>query len=130
MGVVRAFVRRDRDEDSARSIHDPGLWFSAMIAVVVHIEVDPERVEEFKAVALRNAAGSRAETGCRQFDVVQQLDDPARFVLYETYDSEEAIEAHYATPHFQTWRESTADPGFVLGKVGLRYGVLGGGGER
>ncbi|GAC1579327.1 MAG: hypothetical protein NVS3B24_12900 [Candidatus Dormibacteria bacterium] len=37
----------------------------------------------------RHHAASKQEAGCRQFLVHQALDDPARFFLYETYDSAE-----------------------------------------
>ncbi|MFO0908101.1 MAG: antibiotic biosynthesis monooxygenase [Isosphaeraceae bacterium] len=56
-----------------------------MLTVVVHIQVNPDQVEAFKA-----ASGKTRPTACRslgvaQFDVLQQQDDPTRFVLVEVY---------------------------------------------
>jgi quinol monooxygenase YgiN len=44
---------------------------------------------------------SRAEPGCLQYDVHRDRDDPNRFVLFERYVDEAALEAHGASPHFQ-----------------------------
>ena len=45
------------------------------------------------------------EPGIARFDVVQQNDDPTRFVLVEAYRSVEATAAHKATAHYATWRD-------------------------
>ena len=48
-------------------------------------------------------ASVREEPGCRQFDVLQDLDNPNHVVLYEVYDSAEAFQAHMGMPHTQTF---------------------------
>lgn len=45
----------------------------------VHVQVKPESVQAFKAASLDNARHSVQEPGIARFDVVQQVDDPARF---------------------------------------------------
>ncbi len=45
------------------------------------------------------------EPGIARFDVVQQNDDPTRFVLVEVYRSVEATAAHKATAHYAAWRD-------------------------
>ena len=57
----------------------------SMLVVHVHIHVKPECVEVFKQATLANARESLKEPGVARFDVVQQQDDPARFVLVEVY---------------------------------------------
>ena len=37
------------------------------------------------------------------------ISDPAKFVLYEAYESEKAAAAHKNTPHYLKWRETVAD---------------------
>jgi len=56
-----------------------------MLVVHVHVHVKPEAVERFKAASLENARMSVQEAGVARFDVVQQQDDPTRFVLVEVY---------------------------------------------
>ncbi|MFO7642146.1 MAG: antibiotic biosynthesis monooxygenase, partial [Candidatus Competibacteraceae bacterium] len=56
-----------------------------MLIVQVFVRVKPECVEDFKAASLDNARHSIREPGIARFDVIQQSDDPTRFVLVEAY---------------------------------------------
>ena len=76
-----------------------------MLIVHVHVHVKPECVAAFKEATLANARASLKEPGVARFDVVQQKDDPARFVLVEAYRSVEATAAHKATAHYAAWRD-------------------------
>ena len=79
-----------------------------MLVVHVHIRVKPEVVEEFKRATLANARASVQEAGIARFDVVQQTDDPSRFVFVEVYRTPEAPAAHKETSHYQVWRDTVA----------------------
>ncbi|HWX22095.1 MAG TPA: putative quinol monooxygenase [Candidatus Binatia bacterium] len=79
-----------------------------MLIVHVHVQVKPESVEAFKQASLANARESIKEPGIAQFDILQQQDDPTRFVLVEGYRSLEATAAHKETKHYQTWRDAVA----------------------
>jgi quinol monooxygenase YgiN len=48
------------------------------------------------------------EPGIAAFDVLQQADDPARFVLTEAYRTPAAPAAHKETAHYATWRDTVA----------------------
>ena len=80
-----------------------------MLIVHVHIQVKPDRVEDFKAASVANASNSVKEPGIARFDVLQQQDDPTRFVLVEIYRTAEAPAAHKQTDHYKTWAETVAD---------------------
>ena len=80
-----------------------------MLIVHVHVHVKPECVEAFKAATIENARQSVQEPGIARFDVVQQPDDPARFVLIEVYRDVEAPARHKETAHYQIWRDAVAD---------------------
>jgi quinol monooxygenase YgiN len=80
-----------------------------MIISHVYIHVKPDQVETFKAAAMDNARGANQEPGVISFEVVQQEDDPTRFVLLEVYRDAEAREAHFQTEHFQKWRKIVPD---------------------
>lgn len=75
-----------------------------LLVVHVQVRVLPEHVEAFRAATLENARKSRREPGIARFDVVQDRDDPTRFVLVEAYREAAAIDAHKATAHYETWR--------------------------
>src|SRR5208337_1127040 len=72
-------------------------YSSLMLVVHVHVHVRPECVEAFKAATLANARASLKEPGIARFDVVQQQDDPTRFVLVEVYRDANAAAAHKET---------------------------------
>ena len=80
-----------------------------MLIVHVFIHVKPENVEAFKAASLENARNSILEPGIARFDVIQQTDDPTRFVLIEVYRSVEATVQHKETAHYACWRDTVAD---------------------
>ena len=79
-----------------------------MLIVHVHIQVKPESLEAFKAATKLNARASRLEPGVLRFDVLQQADDPAKFVLVEIYRDAAAQLAHRKTPHYPIWRDTVA----------------------
>jgi len=79
-----------------------------MLVVHVHVRVRADFVERFKQATIENARRSLQEPGIARFDVVQQPDDPTRFVLVEAYRSIEATAAHKATKHYETWRDTVA----------------------
>jgi (4S)-4-hydroxy-5-phosphonooxypentane-2,3-dione isomerase len=80
-----------------------------MLIVHVFVSVKPESIDAFKAATAENARNSVREPGIARFDVVQQSDDPSRFVLVEVYRSPEAAAAHKETRHYQVWRDTVAD---------------------
>jgi (4S)-4-hydroxy-5-phosphonooxypentane-2,3-dione isomerase len=79
-----------------------------MLVVHVHVEVKPECIDAFKTATLANAKASLCEPGIARFDVVQQTDDPTRFVLVEVYRDAAAPTAHKATAHYATWHDEVA----------------------
>jgi quinol monooxygenase YgiN len=78
-----------------------------MIALIVRLDVHPERLAQFLAAIEENARRSfEDEPGCHYFDVTQDTKNPHHFIFYELYDDEAAIEAHRRAPHFAKWREA------------------------
>ena len=80
-----------------------------MLIVHVHVHVKPESVEAFRQATIANARQSVKEPGIARFDVAQQADDPARFVLVEVYRTAAAPARHRETAHYLTWRDTVAD---------------------
>ena len=76
-----------------------------MLIVHVHVRVKADCIDAFKEATIENARQSLKEPGIARFDVVQQNDDPTRFVLVEVYRSVEATAAHKATTHYAAWRD-------------------------
>jgi autoinducer 2-degrading protein len=91
-----------------------------MVIVHVHVRVNPDAVEAFRAATLANARASVREPGVARFDVIQQQDDATRFVLVEVYRSTEAAAAHKETAHYATWRDTVA-PMMAEPRHGVKY---------
>ena len=91
-----------------------------MQIVHVHVNVKPEFVEAFKQATIENASNSVKEAGIARFDVIQQTDDPTKFILVEIYKTADAPGAHKETPHYKRWRDTVhemmAEP-----RQGIKY---------
>ena len=72
-----------------------------MFIVHVFVHVKSAAVEEFKSASMENARNSVKEPGIARFDVIQQQDDPSRFVLVEVYRTADDPARHKETPHYQ-----------------------------
>lgn len=79
-----------------------------MLIVLVEVHVIESGIAAFKEATLENARASLREPGIARFDVIQQNDDPARFVLVEVYRDEAAPAAHKQTAHYEKWRDAVA----------------------
>lgn len=77
-----------------------------MFIVHVFVHVKDNLVEEFRRATIENALNSLKEPGVARFDVVQQQDDPTRFVLVEVYRKLGDAAMHKETSHYNKWRDS------------------------
>lgn len=80
-----------------------------MHIVHVFIHVKEDQIEAFKAAITKNARNSVQEPGIARFDVIQQKDDPTRFVLVEVYRTAEDPAKHKETAHYLAWRDVADD---------------------
>lgn len=80
-----------------------------MLIVHVHVQVKAECIDAFKAATIENARNSVREEGIARFDVMQQIDDPTRFVLVEVYRTDDAPAKHKETAHYAQWRDAVAN---------------------
>jgi len=76
-----------------------------MYIVHIQVHVKPDQIEAFKAATLENACNSLQEPGVARFDLIQQADDPTRFVLVEVYRTADDPARHKETAHYNCWRE-------------------------
>ncbi len=94
-----------------------------MLVVHVHVHVKPECVEVFRSATIDNARASVLEPGIARFDVVQQQDDPTRFVLVEVYRDADAPARHKETSHYARWRDAVAEM-MAEPRRSVKYGNL------
>jgi len=94
-----------------------------MLIVQVHVNVKPEFVEAFKQATIENANNSVKEAGVARFDVIQQTDDPTKFILVEVYKTADAPAAHKETAHYARWRDTVAEM-MAEPRRGIKYGNI------
>jgi autoinducer 2-degrading protein len=75
------------------------------LCVHVFVSVKPGSEDDFLQASLENARASSLEEGIARFDVIQQEDDPTKFVLVEVYKNGDAPAAHKGTNHYAQWRK-------------------------
>jgi quinol monooxygenase YgiN len=91
-----------------------------MLIVHVFVHVTPESVDAFRAATIENARNSVKEPGVVRFDVIQQDDDPTRFVLVEIYRTNDDPARHKETAHYAVWRDKVA-PMMAEPRTSVKY---------
>jgi quinol monooxygenase YgiN len=94
-----------------------------MLILHVFVHVLPDQVDAFIAASRENARHSVQEPGVVRFDLIQQEDDPTRFVLVEVYRTAEAAAEHKATAHYGAWRDAVA-PMMAEPRRSVKYRAL------
>jgi (4S)-4-hydroxy-5-phosphonooxypentane-2,3-dione isomerase len=74
-----------------------------MLVVHVFVHVKSEYIDEFTRATIENARNSIQEPGIVRFDIVQQDDDPSKFVLIEIYRTPGDPSRHKETAHYARW---------------------------
>jgi (4S)-4-hydroxy-5-phosphonooxypentane-2,3-dione isomerase len=94
-----------------------------MLIVHVFVHVKLESVDAFIAATLENARNSVREPGVVRFDVVQQEDDPTRFLLIEIYRTPADPARHKETAHYAAWRDAV-EPMMAEPRRSVKYRAL------
>lgn len=94
-----------------------------MVIVHVHVHVKADCVEAFREASLENARNSVQEPGVARFDVIEQADDPTRFVLVEVYRTPDDPARHKETAHYLKWRDTVAEM-MAEPRKGIKYANL------
>jgi quinol monooxygenase YgiN len=71
-----------------------------MIILLVQFTVKPDTEDRCREFIRNMEEHTRREPGCRQYVGHQSLENPRRFMFYEVYEDEAALDAHRAAPYF------------------------------
>lgn len=91
-----------------------------MIINIVHIHVKKGSEEIFRDASIENAEHSLMEPGFLRFDILEQDDDPQKFIFYEVYADGSVQNRHKETAHYKKWR-SIVDGLMEETRFGIRY---------
>ena len=70
-----------------------------MIVVVGRVTTDASKRDELIEVAQKLASASRGEEGCISYRFYEDTERPHEFLFVEEWDSDEALQRHFGTPH-------------------------------
>jgi quinol monooxygenase YgiN len=91
-----------------------------MIIVSGSVRIRPDARDEAVRAARTMAEATRAEAGCRTYRFSFDMADPVLVYIYEEWESAEALERHFATPHMAAFQQAL--PGLLSGPVSIdRY---------
>lgn len=83
------------------------------IVLNVHMQAAPGREEDLARELQALVAPTRQERGCLAYELHRDPEAPGRFMFYEKFVDQAALDAHIGSPHFNKWkqyREAGPDP--------------------
>lgn len=80
-----------------------------LLTVVAEMQAKPGKEDALRRAVLALIEPTRDEDGCVQYDLHVHSSDPARFVFYENWTSQQHLDRHAASPHIQEFRSIIAD---------------------
>jgi quinol monooxygenase YgiN len=82
-----------------------------MLVVAGEIEIDPAKREAAVVAARAVMDATRREAGCISYVFSADLAEPGRFRIFEEWQSQGALDAHFATPHMAAFQSAFAGLG-------------------
>jgi quinol monooxygenase YgiN len=87
----------------------------------VHLQAAAGREEEAATQLRKLLAPTRREPGCVNYLLHRDPKDPTKFMFYEEFKSEEALQDHTKAPHFQEWAAYQAANEGLIEKATVTY---------
>lgn len=82
-----------------------------MLIIAGEFEIDPGHRAQAIAAATRMMVETRREPGCRTYVFTADLVDPACFRVFEEWESQAALDAHFASHHMAVFQQAMAGLG-------------------
>jgi len=70
-----------------------------MLVIAGTVKVKADTSAEAVQAAIKMSKASQAEAGCESYRFYADLEDPNTFLIFERWESEAALVAHFQTPH-------------------------------
>jgi quinol monooxygenase YgiN len=77
-----------------------------MLIVAGSFITEPGGREPFLTAVQSMVAATLEESGCREYAFTPDPNDDNRIMLYELWDDQEALDAHFASDHMAAWQAS------------------------
>lgn len=73
------------------------------------VNIKPEATDQFISLAKTMVENSNSEQGCLIYKLYQEVGNPQSFIFYEVYESQDAVNVHNASGHFQAFIEQVPE---------------------
>ena len=93
------------------------------ITVVAKLSASKDSVENVKAELLKLIGPTRKESGCLEYCLHQDNEDPAVFIFCENWESEACLARHMESDHFKNY--VSAIDGMLEEKIVHRMTMIG-----
>ena len=85
--------------------------------ISAQVFIKPDKVDAFIAATQSLIEKSRAEEGCVSYSLYQNPQDKTKFLFFEEWKNQAAVDFHFATEHFQkfgeTLNECASEPAII-----------------
>jgi len=95
-----------------------------MIVVSGLIEIAEKDVAAAIQAATAMTAETRKEPGCRIYAFYQDIENPGHFRVFEEWDDDASLKAHFATAHMTVFRAKLGEIGILRSDV-MKYQISG-----
>jgi quinol monooxygenase YgiN len=95
-----------------------------MLIISGTVKVKPESRAEAAEAAVKMVRATRKEPGCKSYGFYADLEDPNTFLIFEQWDDDAALMAHFQSPHMAEF--NSLIPRFLAAPPSIdRYEVSG-----
>ena len=77
-----------------------------MIVITAIVQSSAADIEAMRDAIAEMETASRAEDGCHDYTFLQEVNDPDVLRINERWESMEALQKHFATPHMAKFNEA------------------------
>ena len=78
------------------------------VRVIARFVASKSKEDRLKTLLQSMLTPTRAEPGCERYELYES-DSRGRFYLYETWESQAALDQHIATPHFRHLEQAVGE---------------------
>ncbi len=84
-----------------------------MLVIAARVRLDPAKREDAILAAKKMMAATLEEPGCSEYAFSADFDDPGVFRIFEEWQGEEALAAHFQAPHMAEFQAALAGFGII-----------------
>ena len=85
-----------------------------MIVIAGSLTINPDMRDAALTAGTEMMTATLQEPGCRAYQFSSALDDPSKVCIFEEWDDQAALDAHFAAPHMAEFQAVAG--AFVVGR--------------